>query len=185
MAWSRRPRRIFAARPLRRVLTISRSFRWKRGQRVCSQTRFHDGCAEAGKRRERPLDHVARKPSDDEDDARTAIVIGPFRQMIGRMHEMLDAVDYHRTVVAGTFNSPLTRNISVPWLCNSMAEPDAESGPVQRPLETQAESMDASVMPIDIRRWRWGAGRHPPAALDGKPATALPRPCLRDHRDRG
>src|SRR6476659_4346141 len=33
-----------------------------------------------------PLDHIARQPSRNEDDARAVIVTGPSRQVIGRVH---------------------------------------------------------------------------------------------------
>src|SRR5712691_7252737 len=56
------------------------------------------------------------------------------------MHDMLHTVDEHRRVHAFDAKDPLYPQYIVAVPVEQQAQPDAESGPVQRPIEDQTEA---------------------------------------------
>jgi hypothetical protein len=103
-------------------------------------------CRLKRERCKRALDDIALEPSDYEDDARTAIIVRPGRQVIRRVHEVLHAVDDNwpavRTDVQQSFHAQDVAAMAM----QQHGQPDAEGGPIQRPLETQTESMNAGIV---------------------------------------
>src|SRR5215813_5270623 len=82
---------------------------------------------------------------------------------------MLHAVDDNRpaarTDVQQSFHAQDVATVAM----QQHGQPDAKGGPFQRPLETQAESMNAGAVPIGVQLTVVGLGS--PSPLNGEPAA--------------
>jgi hypothetical protein len=128
-------------------------------------SRGFDAGNEAGKGGQRALDQVAGQPSYDEDDARAVVIIRPFRQVIGRVNEMLNAMDHNWATRCRHIQHSLHPQHVTAVTIEQHCQPDTEDIPVHPPLVTQAEGVDVGAMAV-VRYSR-------PLVFDGQPLAHL------------
>src|SRR5262249_13332202 len=84
--------------------------------------------------------------SDDEDDARSALLVRPGLEMDGGVDQMLDAVNGDRCRQTGDIENAFDPQDIISMCLEQKCEPDAESRPVDRTLEGHGEGMYARIM---------------------------------------
>ena len=102
---------------------------------------------ETSERPKRALDQALLEATHDEHEARAPVVVGPAGEVGGRMDDVLDAMDHDRRRHIKDVQYPLDAQHIVPMDVEQHGEPDAESRPVQRLLEDQAEGVDVTSVP--------------------------------------
>ena len=89
---------------------------------------------------------------DDEDQPRASVGVGPRRHVDGRMDEMLHAVDGDRRGRARDVQDALHPQHLLAMAVEQHGQPQAEQGPVERPVEAEREGVDGLVVPVAIVR---------------------------------
>ena len=118
-----------------------RSFKRYESETVCSSMKRESACAEQPSEGEHGVQQLFGMDAlGDEDDPGAAVLVGPLAEVLGRMDDVLHAVEDDGSCLADVEETLDAQHVLTPGI-QQHAEPDPERRPVDGPVERDRDGV--------------------------------------------